>query len=127
MLDPLFTHYSSYPALALRFRSKHFGGESSGQFDRPGHGVADAPITRHARSHGVRSRSRGRGNRTRAGSRAGSRPALERYTPYYTVYNVHPPYSCTMRSHTVYNTLPIRIRERIAATRLYSRYGVLVR
>ena len=49
--------------------------------------------------------------------------ALERYTPYYTVYNVHPPYSCTMRSHTVYNTLPIRIRERIAATPIQPLYS----
>ena len=49
--------------------------------------------------------------------------SLERYTPYYTVYNVHPPYSCTMRSHTVYNTLPIRIRERIAATPIQPLYS----
>ena len=35
MLDPLFTHYSSYPALALRFRSHQIGGENPGQFDLP--------------------------------------------------------------------------------------------
>ena len=83
MLDPPFTHYSSYPVLVLPCLAILaptpfiLVAKAAVQFARPRHGVAHALFARHALGHGVRGRSRGRSGRAREGSRAGPMPTAE--------------------------------------------------